>query len=102
VGGRAVSGVLPSSIHPSSRPEAFATFSEILRFSKFGGKGPLSVGASGGLGPFGTYDMAGNAKEWVWNESGEERRFVLGGAWNEATHQFRDEDARAPFERGPG
>ena len=93
---------LPTVYHWYGASGAFATFSEILRFSNFGGKGPVEVGASGGLGPYGTYGMAGNVKEWVWNESSNERQFVLGGAWNEATHQFRDEDARAPFERGPG
>ena len=46
--------------------------------------------------------MAGNVKEWTWNESSGGQRFVLGGAWFEARHQFRDEDARLPFERDPG
>ena len=46
--------------------------------------------------------MAGNVKEWVWNESSDGRRFVLGGAWFEAAHEFHDEDARAPFKRDAG
>ena len=62
----------------------------------------MRVGAAGSLGPFGTHDMAGNVKEWVWNESSGGRRFVLGGAWFEARYQFHDEDARGPFEREPG
>ena len=36
---------------------------------QFRPEAPLPVGASGSLGPFGTADMAGNVKEWVWNES---------------------------------
>ena len=60
------------------------------------------MGASGSLGPFGTADMAGNVKEWVWNESTDGRRFVLGGGWFEAAHAFHDEDARTPFTRDPG
>ena len=71
-------------------------FSDVLQVSNFGGRGPLPVGASGSLGPFGTADMAGNVKEWVWNESTDGRRFVLGGGWFEAAHAFHDEDARAP------
>ena len=77
-------------------------YSDVLQFSNFGGSGPLRVGAAGSLGPYGTEDMAGNVKEWVWNESSDGKRFVLGGAWFEARHQFHDEDARRPFEREPG
>jgi len=74
----------------------------VLQVSNFGGRGPLPVGASGSLGPFGTVDMAGNVKEWVWNESSDGRHFVLGGAWFEAAHSFNDEDARGPFTRDAG
>jgi formylglycine-generating enzyme required for sulfatase activity/predicted Ser/Thr protein kinase len=77
-------------------------FSDMLQFSNFGGPGPAGVGVSGSLGPYGTHDMAGNVKEWVWNESSDGKRFVLGGAWFEARHQFLDEDARAPLSREPG
>ena len=93
---------LPTMYHWYAASGAFSPFSEILSFSNFGGQGTVKGGASGGLGPFGTYDMAGNVKEWTWNETDGQRRFVLGGAWNEATHQFHDADARSPFERGAG
>ena len=41
--------------------------SDILRLSNFEGKGLRRVGESGGLGPWGTLDMAGNVKEWCTN-----------------------------------
>jgi formylglycine-generating enzyme required for sulfatase activity len=73
--------------------------SDILRVSNFGGDGPTAVGNRPGLGDYGTYDMAGNVKEWSWNASGE-RRYILGGAWSEPTYMFRlNPDARLPFER---
>ncbi|HKW98981.1 MAG TPA: protein kinase [Bryobacteraceae bacterium] len=73
-------------------------FSDILRFSNFEHKGVARAGSFQGLGPFGTYDMAGNVKEWCWNAAGT-ARYLLGGAWNEPSYMFSDLDARPPFDR---
>lgn len=70
----------------------------ILQLSNFSGKGLARIGTYHGLGPFGTYDMAGNAKEWCLNAVGE-KRYLLGGAWNEQPYMFLDADARDPFAR---
>jgi formylglycine-generating enzyme required for sulfatase activity/dienelactone hydrolase len=72
--------------------------SDILRFSNFDGKGPARIGSHQGLGPYGTYDMAGNIKEWTWNQAGS-KRYILGGAWNEPRYMFATEDARQPIDR---
>ncbi|MCP5117191.1 MAG: SUMF1/EgtB/PvdO family nonheme iron enzyme, partial [bacterium] len=73
-------------------------FSEILGFSSIGGEGPVAAGSREGIGPYGTYDMAGNVKEWCWNAVGD-RRYIRGGAWNEPHYLFRLRDAHAPIQR---
>ena len=75
-------------------------FSDSVNFSNFGGNGPVRVGSLGGIDPYGTYDMAGNVKEWCRNQSGD-RRYILGGGWNEAMYMFVDDDAQSPFDRLP-
>jgi serine/threonine protein kinase/formylglycine-generating enzyme required for sulfatase activity/cephalosporin-C deacetylase-like acetyl esterase len=74
--------------------------SDIVPLSNFSGHGLVNVGSHKGMSPFGTYDMAGNAKEWCWNAT-EDKRFILGGAWNEPPYMFVDEDAQSPFDRLP-
>jgi hypothetical protein len=82
------------------RAAALGRFADILTVSNFDGKGSAPVGSYAGVGPFGTYDMAGNVKEWC-SSATDRRRFLLGGAWNEARYMFGDFDARPPFERAP-
>jgi dienelactone hydrolase len=93
---------LPTVYHWYGASGAFSVFSDILSVSNFSGKGTARIGQYGGVGPFGTYDMAGNVKEWCWNSTNAGRRFVLGGAFNDADYQFHDEDAQLPFERRAG
>jgi formylglycine-generating enzyme required for sulfatase activity/predicted esterase len=75
-------------------------YSEILLLSNFSGKQLAKVGEYRGLGAYGTFDMAGNAKEWCFNNVGS-RRFILGGAWNEPAYMYTDKDAQDPFARLP-
>ena len=77
--------------------------SDVVQLSNFGGKAPAPAGAHRGMNPFGTFDMAGNVKEWTANAAGDERnldeRYILGGAWDEPAYAFSDPDARSPFAR---
>jgi dienelactone hydrolase len=87
---------LPTVFHwLGATQTGMATF--ILPHSNFSEKGTRSVHNSR-PGPFGTYDMAGNIKEWCFNKTGS-NRFILGAAWNEPTYMFFEQDARSPMDR---
>ena len=71
----------------------------VIPASNFSGKGVAPVGAYRGLGPHGTLDMAGNVSEWVWNEAPGDRRWILGGAWNDPDYMFNVPNSRPPLDR---
>jgi eukaryotic-like serine/threonine-protein kinase len=88
---------LPTMYH-WYRAAALGRFADILTVSNFTGTGPAPVGKYQGLGPFGTLDMAGNVKEWCWNETGGQR-FLLGGGWSEPRYMYANDDGQSPFAR---
>jgi eukaryotic-like serine/threonine-protein kinase len=90
--------ILPTLPHWRRAAAVDSPFSEILVLSNFSGKAPAAVGSYQGIGEFGTYDMAGNVKEWVRNAVGG-KRYTLGGGWNEPNYRYREADALAPFDR---
>ena len=91
---------LPSLHHWYAAAATDELYSDILRFSNFDGDAPTKAGERGGLSPFGTYDMAGNVKEWVANSvTGTSLRYILGGGWNEPAYRFDEVDAQDPWLR---
>ena len=90
---------LPTVYHWSNAA-GISDADRILPLSNFRGQGLSPVGSRHGMSPWGTYDMAGNCKEWCWNAVGS-KRFILGGAWNEPPYMFSDVDAQSPFDRSP-
>lgn len=72
--------------------------SHVVPHSNFSGDGPAPAGEYDGVGPYGTLDMGGNAREWCWNE-GSGGRFILGGGWNDAPYMFNDGYVQRPWDR---
>jgi len=73
----------------------------VIPFSNFGKKGIAPIRRYSGLTGYGTYDMAGNIREWCYNSTGE-NKYILGGSWNDQTYMFYVPDAKSPFDRSPG
>ena len=91
---------LPTLYHWFRAAGTNEIYSDILQLSNFDGKGASKAGERAGLGPWGTLDMAGNVKEWCANEvPGRGLRYTLGGAWNEPSYRFAEEDGQNPWER---
>jgi predicted Ser/Thr protein kinase len=75
-------------------------FGDILVHSTFNATAPTAVGTLNNIGPYGQYDMAGNVKEWCWNES-RDLRMISGGGFSDPKYSYEDRDARPAFSRAP-
>jgi formylglycine-generating enzyme required for sulfatase activity/predicted esterase len=91
---------LPTIYHWNWAAQTYAGML-IVPGSNFSGSGTVPVGGAGALSGFGTTDMAGNVKEWCYNEGRDGKRFILGGGFGEPTYMFLDEDAQPPWDRRP-
>ena len=89
---------LPTVFH-WSRAASQNLSGSVVPLSNFSGRGPAPVGSHRGRHRFGTFDMAGNVKEWCSNPADLGKRYILGGAWDEPVYMFTDVDARSSFDR---
>jgi serine/threonine protein kinase/predicted esterase len=67
--------------------------------SNFSGRGVTPRGTYDGIGRFEVYDVAGNVKEWCWNQNEEGHRCLRGGAWNESEYKYIQDDDASPWDR---
>jgi formylglycine-generating enzyme required for sulfatase activity/predicted Ser/Thr protein kinase/dienelactone hydrolase len=70
-----------------------------IRASNISGQALAPVGTFHGVGPFGTYDAAGNVREWVANPVDDNHRYILGGSWKSPVYFYFDPEALSPFDR---
>ena len=75
-------------------------FAILAPFSNFRGKGPVPVGSLPGITSYGAFDMAGNVREWCWNEA-PQGRLIRGGAWDDNPYIFGSLSQAPPMERFP-
>jgi formylglycine-generating enzyme required for sulfatase activity len=57
------------------------------------------VGKFPGVGPYGTYDTAGNVREWTANTVNNSLHFILGGSWKSPSYLYSSPEAASPFDR---
>jgi formylglycine-generating enzyme required for sulfatase activity/predicted Ser/Thr protein kinase/dienelactone hydrolase len=90
---------LPTAYHWSLASQSAGYTPLITPGSNFRSEGTQPVGRVSTLSGFGTTDMAGNVKEWCWNEGRDGRRFILGGGFGEPNYMFHHTDAQSPWDR---
>lgn len=73
----------------------------VVNMSNIGKVDVAPVGSFKGLGSYGTYDMAGNVREWTRSELDNDRHFILGGAANGQTYLYIHPEALSSFDRSP-
>ena len=98
---------LPTSVHwnvarglltPMERFPQLGGWAVQAAFNNIGGKGPVPVGSLQGVTAYGAFDLAGNVREWCWNE-GPGGRIIRGGAWDDDIRLIRVQIRAAPMDR---
>jgi len=92
------------TVHHWRRAFAGGMLSWIMPASNLESEGTAPVGQFQGVGWTGTYDMAGNVREWCLNSLGNQR-VVLGGGWNDPPYMVQetiiDPGSLPAFDRSP-
>ncbi|MCG8467562.1 MAG: bifunctional serine/threonine-protein kinase/formylglycine-generating enzyme family protein, partial [Gemmatimonadetes bacterium] len=94
---RFVGARLPTLFHWQGAAQS-AGF-DMAGFGNYRGDGSLPVGSTP-FGPWGVRDLAGNVREWVWNQMGD-ARYILGGAWTDPYYMYHQGAVAPPEDRSP-
>ena len=92
--------VARGSMTPMIQWPQLGGFAIFAPFANFGTKGPVAVGALGGVTAYGSFDMPGNVREWCWNET-KEGRVIRGGSYEDNTYEFGYERQAPSLDRSP-
>ena len=90
---------LPTAYHWTRASQSAGFTPLITSGSNFRRDRTQPVGSVAALSGFGTTDMAGNVKEWCWNETRDAKRLILGGGFGEPNYMFNFTDAQSPWDR---
>jgi dienelactone hydrolase len=80
-------GIARGEYSPLIRFPQLGGYAVLAPFSNFGTEGTVEVGSLSGVTAFGAYDLAGNVREWCWNDTSL-GKLVRGGAWEDNPYRF--------------
>jgi len=94
---------LPSVFHWRRAAWGPAVSVPIVRASNFNNRGPAPVGTHQGMSEFGALDMAGNVREWTFNEgiARPDAHYILGGGWDDPTYAYAALAIQPSWDRSP-
>ena len=89
---------LPTTHHWYRAAGVDRSFAYMAQLSNFDKRGPAKAGSHAGISDYGAFDTAGNVREWTSTAVGD-RRYILGGGWNDSGAMCMNPDNQPPFDR---
>ncbi len=93
-------GVARGEYSPLIQYPQLGGFALFAPFSNFGGNGTIEVGSLPGVTAYGTYDLAGNVREWCSNDT-TIGKLVRGGSFGDNPYRFAELSQAPPMFRSP-